>query len=68
MSHAGQGWLKFMLSVRFHLRVCRYDFYISRRNRFSFTLYIWDKESMGMENVLDDLSVSLTKSHGCVTD
>ena len=54
--------------VRVHVRVCRRrrnDLCFSRQNRFSYILDIWDKESIGLGNVLDDLWVTLTQDHGC---
>ena len=54
--------------VRVHVRVCRRrrnDFCFSRQNHFSYILDIWDKESIGLGNVLDDLWVTLTQDHGC---
>ena len=60
-----------MFSVSF--RRCRHrrplrrnNFCFSRQNRFSLTLDIWGKQSVGPDkNVLDDLSVTLSQEHGC---
>ena len=62
-----------MFSVCFRRRVrCRHrrrkDFYFSRQNRLSFTLDIWDKESMGLGKCTGWPLVTLTQGHGCDID
>ena len=67
-----------MFSVRFRVCVRVYvylrrrhrcnDFCFSRQNHLSLGLDIWDKESIGLGNVLDDLWVTLTQGHGCDID
>ena len=57
-----------MLSIRFRRRRrvrrrCN-DFCFSRQNRLCLMLDICDEENIGLENVLDDLSVSLALCRG----
>ena len=50
-----------MFSVRLRCVRRRNDFCLSRQNRFSYILDIW-------QNVLDDVSMTLTQDHGCGID
>ena len=53
--------------VRAHVCRCN-DFCFSCQKRLKYTLDIWDKESIGLVNVLDDISMTLTQGHGCGLD
>ena len=61
-----------MFSVRFRVRVCvrirvRHrgnDFCFSHQKCFSYTLNIWDKESIGLGKCTGWLWVTLTQGHG----
>ena len=68
----------FIFSVRFCVRVrvrvrirvhhrCN-DFCFSRQNRLSFTLHIWDKQSIGLGKCTGWPLVTLTQGHGCGID
>ena len=60
--------VRFRRPVRVRRRRHRNAFCFSHKNRSSYTIEIWHKKAYVSENVLDDLSLTLTQGHGCGVD